>query len=101
MNTIKIHMDANLFSAEVVARTAHRHTDAFYVEIESQRDTFLLRLTPKDDDVSLEGLEQKVRNDALDERLRERVRSETSELQATLVRVALQQTAPATTEDNQ
>lgn len=87
-------MDARLFSADVVARTAHRYTDRFFIELTSSDVEHTITLTPKYDDVDLTRIEGRFRNDALDERLRESIRAETADLHVSLVEAALRQAAP-------
>jgi len=87
-------MDAGFFSAEVIARTAHRYTDHFFVELTSSDDVHVVTLTPKRDEVDSTSIEGRFRNDALDERLRERIRAETADLQVSLVQSALRQAMP-------
>lgn len=97
MNAIEIVLDGGLFSVDVIACTAHRYSGDYFVETVSTTSDVLVRLTPKTDNVSSHLLAERFRNDALDERLRERVRTETGELHAALVRAALQQAAPLLT----
>ena len=94
MATVDVYLDGAIFSLEVVARTAHRYTSEYFVEVGSSSPGPLVRLTPKAPDTDTTQLTERFRNDALDERLRERVRIETSELQTVLVRAALQQATP-------
>lgn len=91
-------MDAGLFSADVVARTAHRYTDCFFVELTRSDYAHTIALTPKNDDVDLSGIDGRFRNDALDERLRERITAETMDLHVSLVQAALRQAAPTSAE---
>jgi His-Xaa-Ser system protein HxsD len=97
MDAIEIILDGDLFSADVVARAAHRYTGDYYAETVSTPAGALVRLTPKTDSVGTALLAERFRNDALDERLRERIRTETRELHAALVRAALAQAAPSPT----
>jgi len=93
MATIRLFMDHGLFSAEVIARTAHRYTDRFFVELAYSDGAYTVALTSKQDHVDLTGIEGRFRNDALDEQLRERVRAETTDLHVSLVQAALRQAA--------
>jgi hypothetical protein len=97
MNAIEIVLDGGLFSVDIIACTAHRYTGDYFVETVSTTSDVLVRLTPKTDNVSSHLIAERFRNDALDERLRERVRAETGELHVALVLVALQQAAPLLT----
>ncbi|GAB3094526.1 hypothetical protein [Lysobacter terrae] len=89
MGSVELVLDG-LFSADAVARTAQRYTNEFYVEIATVPSGHQVRLTPIHDGALLDHLTQRFRNDALDERLRERVRAETAELQIALIEAALQ-----------
>jgi len=97
MQAIEIVLDDGLFSVDVIARTAHRYTGDYFVETLSTSSGALIRLAPKTDSISSHLLAERFRNDALDERLRERIRAETGELHTTLVRAALERVAPLTT----
>jgi len=97
MNAIEIVLDGGLFSVDVIACTAHRYTGDYFVETVSTTSDVLVRLTPKTDNVNSHLLAERFRNDALDERLRERVRAETNELHTTLARAALKQATPLLT----
>jgi len=97
MNAIEIVLDGGLFSVDVIACTAHRYTGDYFVETVSTTSDVIVRLTPKTDSISSHLLAERFRNDALDERLRARVRTETGELHTTLVRAALQQATPLLT----
>ncbi|MDE1963671.1 MAG: hypothetical protein KGI42_07220 [Xanthomonadaceae bacterium] len=88
-------MDDGLFSAEVIARTAHRYTDRFFVELTHSDGAYAVALTSKQDHVELTGIEGQFRNDALDEHLRERIRAETTDLHVSLVQAALRQATPS------
>ena len=98
MAPVEFSIDAGLFSADVVARTAHRYTDHFLVELTSSDDAHLVILTPKHNDVDSNGIEGRFRNDALDERLRERIKAETADLHRSLVQAALGQAMPTRSE---
>lgn len=93
MNAIEIILDGELFSVDVVARTAHRYTGDYYVETVCTPASASIRLTPKTERVNSDLLAERFRNDSLDERLRERIRAETGELHTALVLAALQQAA--------
>lgn len=101
MHAIEIVLDGGLFSADVIARTAHRYTSDYFVEILSAPLGMLVRLTPKTDSTSPHLLAERFRNDVLDERLRERIRAETADLHTALVRAALHPVAPACTTPGQ
>lgn len=94
MATVQFSMDAGLFSAEVIARTTHRCTNHFFVEVVCGDNTHSITLTPKHEGVDSVDIEGQFRNNALDERLRERIKAETAELQVTLIQAALRHAAP-------
>jgi His-Xaa-Ser system protein HxsD len=98
MAAVRLSLDARSFSADVVARTAHRYTDRFFVELTSSDDVHVVTLTPKHDDIDSTGLEGRFRNDALDERLREHIKAETADLHLSLVQAALRQAMPTRSE---
>ncbi|MGO4220780.1 hypothetical protein AB4Y64_02785 [Lysobacter sp. TAF61] len=95
MDAIRIFLDGGIFSTEVVARTAHRYTGTFFVQVTSEPSGISASLTPKDETTDVRNLWERFHNDALDERLRERVRDETRELHNALVQVALREAKPA------
>ncbi len=94
MSSEEVRLDRALFGDEVIARTAHRYTGDFYVDIEFDGNAALIRLSPKTDVVDLHRLQERFRNAALDEKLREHVRNETSDLQLLLINAALHESAP-------
>lgn len=94
MARIRFLMDAGLFSVDVLARTAHRYTDHFFVDLICSDSGHTVTLTSKREDVGTINIEGRFRNDALDERLRERIRAETSDLHVSLAQAALRQTSP-------
>ena len=94
MAPIRFLMDAGLFSADMLARTAHRYTDHFFVDLMCSDNGHTVSLTPKREDVGTSDIEGRFRNDALDERLRERIRSETSDIHVSLAQAALRLATP-------
>ena len=90
MAVVEVVMSAEMFSANVVATTAQRYTGEFYVEVSDVAAGRLVCLSPIRAETSIDRVQSRFLNDALDERLRERVRSETGDLQAILVQAALQ-----------
>ncbi|UNK49897.1 hypothetical protein MNR01_02340 [Lysobacter sp. S4-A87] len=94
MDTAELEMDRALFSAEVLARTAHRYTDEYYVDLQVDADIIRVRLTPKRADIETRDLALRFRNDALDDRLRAAVAIQTGDLQTALVRAALAEARP-------
>lgn len=83
-----------LFPIEVVARTAHRYTDNYFVELNDVVGGIRVDLMPQTEDVPTDGVEDRFRNDLLDDLLRERVRIQTADLHAVLAGAALRQAQP-------
>ncbi|MBF6024814.1 hypothetical protein [Lysobacter niastensis] len=94
MGTIEIEMDRGLFTPDVIARTAHRYTADYFVEVSAAGGSIVVRLTPKGPSVDTEHLAQRFCNDALDDRLRAAVAEQTTELHTALVRAALGEAQP-------
>ena len=94
MAPVRFLMDASLFPADVLARTAHRYTGDFFVDLACSDNGHTVALTPKHQDVGITDIEGRFRNDALDERLRERIRAETTDLHVSLAQAALRQASP-------
>ena len=88
----------DVFTRDVVARTAHRYTGDFFVEINAEAAGIQVRLVPKKGGVSIDDIERHFRNDLLDDLLRERVRTQTAELHVVLAQAALRQAQPRTVE---
>lgn len=85
-------VDRLLFSDEVVARAAHRHTGQATVAMTIQGDSLAVAFSPLDRKVPLPpDLLERFARDLLDERLRASVRAETAGLQEELIRAALLQ----------
>lgn len=89
MDAIQIGFDTRLFSFDAIVRAAHRYTNDFFVDLEYADVKVLVNLTPKRYGLSTTGFLEQLQNDVLDEQLREKVRVETSALQATLAQAAL------------
>lgn len=89
MDAVEIGFDTRLYSTDAVMRAAHRYTHDFFVALEAVDAQIMVRLTPKQDGLDISQIPQRLQNDVLDEQLREKVRSETSALQATLAQAAL------------
>lgn len=89
MHSQELRFDRALFSDDVIARTAHRYSNDYFIDLQVDGDTTIVRLTAKVNSGDQGELPARFRNDALDERLRQIVRDETSDLQLTLIRAAL------------
>jgi His-Xaa-Ser system protein HxsD len=87
---IEVELDREIFSGEVVARTAHRFSGRYQIEIISTATTFRVTLLSKGEPENAQEVASAFRNEALDERLRESTRTQTSDLQAVLLRAALE-----------
>jgi His-Xaa-Ser system protein HxsD len=86
-----------VFPIEVVARTAHRYTDNYFVEINDDSGVIRVGLMPRIEDAPTDGIEHRFRNDLLDDLLREKVRTQTAELHTVLAEAALRQARPRAT----
>ncbi len=94
MESSQFTIDRALYSDEVTARTAHRYTDKFGVEIRRQGANLTVFLWSLDGSNLPEDLWARFSRDLLDERLRAAVRAETNGLQQELLRAALSQAHP-------
>lgn len=94
MDTMRLMMDAAIFSPDVIARTAQRYTADYFVEVNALADGIEVHLTTRREAVDTEHLAQRFRNDALDDRLRAAVAAQTAELQTVLVQAALSEAQP-------
>lgn len=94
MDAIEIRLDSVLFSADVVARTAYRYTVDFYTTVETDESSVVVRLVPRSRTVDVNHISERFQTDALDERMREQIRAETTDLHAALVQAALSQALP-------
>ncbi len=95
MSTIEVHLDAGVFSADIVTKAAHRYTDAYFVEIKSSPADFIVQLTPKHVELDTDQVAERLRNDVLDEQLRALVRSETQDIHTVLIGAALHRALPS------
>jgi len=95
MDAIEISFDCQFFSVDVLARTAHRYTADYFVELIAMPDCLQVRLIAKSLSPSDPMLAARFRNDALDDRLRAQIAECTAELQATLIRAALAEAWPS------
>ena len=94
MEAVLLGFDSRLFSADVIVRATHRHTADYAVELELRGFFFQVKLSPKHEGLDASALELQMRNDVLDEQLRERVRAETSAVQNSLIQAALLGASP-------
>jgi His-Xaa-Ser system protein HxsD len=95
MDTVRVAIDAALFDDDTIARAIHRYTGDFFIEFLRSGTGIEILLTPMRVDVDTTNLPQRFANDLLDERLRAKIRDETSVLHATLVRTALREASPS------
>lgn|GEM_PF-938365 len=86
---IEVVFHCQLFSQDVVARTAHRYTADFFVDVTVRGDSIVVCLTPKTSSMDCQDIEGRFRNDALDDRLRAEVVKQTRDIHAALVQAAL------------
>jgi His-Xaa-Ser system protein HxsD len=94
---IEIIFDDGLFSPDVIARTAHRYTADFLVDVLLSSGSVVVRLIPKEPSTDIHDVVGRFRNDALDDRLRAQVSRETSDIHATLLQAALNGARPKST----
>lgn len=92
MGEIDIFVDGSLYSADVIARAAHRLTATSAVELSAAEGGFLLRVVPQSVVVDPAAIRSIFMTDLLDERLRERVAEQTRSLHEALVEAALRET---------
>ena len=86
---VRFSLDRQVFSVDVVARTAYRYRGVAAIEVRAGESEIEVVLTPLAS--HSEALEAKFRADLWDDRLREQIAAQTQSLQQELVRVALQQ----------
>lgn len=86
---IHIQVDGAVFSADIVARTAHRYTGECFVEVHAAPRTINVNLRAFPGRPLPPDIEGRFRNDLLDDRLRASVEAQTSELHGVLARAAL------------
>lgn len=96
MQTTEVDLDRELFSRDVVVRVAHRYTDLFTVTLDSTPTHWRISITPHGAYSGPEDIRDRVLRDALDENLRESVRSQTVGLQSVLIDAALRGAKPET-----
>jgi His-Xaa-Ser system protein HxsD len=94
MESSTIRLDRGLFSDDVVARTAHRYTGQCQVALHTDGADIVVVLKPLEALALPADLPGRFQNDALDERLRELVRSETHEIHSQLITAALREAVP-------
>ncbi|MGH8036727.1 MAG: hypothetical protein ACREPD_03210 [Stenotrophomonas sp.] len=87
-------VDRRLYSDEVVARAAHRHTGEMNVTLEIQDGSLVVIFSAKEREALPSDITERFSRDLLDERLRASVRAETAGLQEELIRAALLQARP-------
>ncbi|MDG2525139.1 hypothetical protein P6166_07200 [Stenotrophomonas sp. HITSZ_GD] len=94
MDAIELNFERELFSADVLARTAHRYSRDYFVDLSAAGANLVVRLQPKAGVVLDPMLSARFHNDALDDRLRAQVSSQTSDLHAALIHAALSEAWP-------
>ncbi len=91
MEGIEIRLDRALFSAEAVARTAHRYTDTFFAHVREDGAAWVVVLSARAEGSATDRVREQFETDALDECLRECVRAQTQSLHDMLVAAALRE----------
>lgn len=94
MDSVELTLERALFSNEVLARTAYRYTDDYYVDLQGDAEVIRVRLVPRHADLDIADVALRFRNDALDDRLRAVVAAHTSDIQAALIQAALTEAWP-------
>ncbi|MDH5824961.1 His-Xaa-Ser system protein HxsD [Luteimonas sp. RD2P54] len=89
MSSHELRLDRTLFSDDVVSKAAHRYSSDFFVEIQVEGTSTVVRLTPKNNVADQLRVLERFHNDVLDERLRDVVKNETADLQVILIKAAL------------
>lgn len=94
MDSIELELDAQFFSADVIARTAYRYSGDFYVLVRSGTVNHHVTLKPRTPDVDTNDVAARFQTDACDDRLRAQVASQTGDMQHLLMRAALERAVP-------
>lgn len=85
---LSVRVDPEVFSIDVVARTAHRYSGEYFVRVDAAGAELHVTLTPRRSEAIPTDLEARFRTDLLDDRLRAHVEAQTGELKALLTRAA-------------
>jgi His-Xaa-Ser system protein HxsD len=85
---VLFNVDSALFSADVVARTAHRYSGNYFVRLETSPSGFIVSLTARRPGAITPELEAQFRTDLLDDRLRALVEAQTEKLKTALTHAA-------------
>lgn len=94
MESSRIVLQRALFNPDIVARTAHRYSNRFSIALECTDLELAVFLTPLAGVETPADLEARFLNDALDERLRDTVRTETADIHRDLIQAALREALP-------
>lgn len=89
MYGIKLLLDRAVFSEEVMVRTLHRYSGRYFVELHSGIDDWEVMLTDKQAGSIDSEVAAQFKNDALDERLRDSIRTLTIGVAELLLTTAL------------
>ncbi|MGN6223000.1 His-Xaa-Ser system protein HxsD [Pseudoxanthomonas sp.] len=90
MESIELELDAQFFSADVVARTVYRYSGDYYVQVERATKVHRITLVPRTSGINTSQLAERFQTDACDDRLREQVALQTGDLQRLLMRAAIE-----------
>jgi len=87
-----VHFDASGHSLDAVQRAAYRLSDRLSCEISKRDDTIEATLFLAEDAEDPEALIAEFRNEVLDQALRERIRTETSDIRNLVLALAFSKT---------
>ena len=90
MESIELELDAQFFSADVIARTVYRYSGDYYVQVERVTTAHRITLMPRTPDINTNQLAERFQTDACDDRLREQIALQTGDLQRLLMRAAIE-----------
>ncbi len=87
-----ISFDSAAASLDAVQRAAYRLSDRMSCDIEAKDDALVVTIHPSDPESALDALAGDLRNEVLDQVLRERVRAETIDVRNLVLALAFSKT---------
>lgn len=91
MDAIEVPLDRAMYERDVVLRVAHRFSGKFFVDVRSGDESWVIELTPRSPGVLPDEVRLLVQTEAVDEALRQRIRSETHGIHQVLIEAALRE----------
>lgn len=89
----ELRFDTASHSADAIQRAAYRLSDRLSLELTSTEDAFVCRVcVPVDDEADAEPVVAELRNEVLDQVLRERIRTETEGVRNLILSLAFSNT---------